>query len=164
MRGVIGQVLMDRQAPPALCRDHHQLLAEAESLCEAYPPEKRMAAAVTPRFAVSCSDPLLEGAGRLAQQTGAIVQTHLAETTAECELVRELFEGRNYVDVYETAGLLRRQTVFGHGIHLDQRDRSRLAHADSVVAHCPTANSFLAQRNDGSGDAGPGRCSGCVGK
>ena len=143
MRGVIGQVLMDRQAPPELCRESQQLLAESESLCERFPPDRSMAAAVTPRFAISCTIQLLEGAGRLARKTGALVQTHLAETLNECHLVRELFGGRDYVDVYQSAGLLRTPSVFGHGIYLREQDRYSLRNAGATIAHCPTANSFL---------------------
>src|SRR5690606_5179300 len=81
-RGVVGQVLMDQQAPADLLRPAHQLLAEAASL-EAV---GRIEPAVTPRFAVSCSRELLAGAGRLARHRGWAVQTHLAETVEECEL------------------------------------------------------------------------------
>jgi guanine deaminase len=143
MRGVIGQVLMDRQAPTELCRSVEQLLDEAAALSDEFPSGLPMAAAVTPRFAVSCSERLLEGAGRIAQQTQAIVQTHLAETQNECQLVRELFSGADYVDVYQDAGLLGSKSLLGHGIYLNQLDRSKLQDTGSMIAHCPTANSFL---------------------
>lgn len=143
LRGAIGQVLMDRNAPEELCRDRNQLLDEAATLCDEFPAHSNMASAVTPRFAISCTEPLLEGAGRLASQSGAIVQTHLAETVNECQVVSELFDGRDYVDVYESAGLLGNRSVFGHGIHLGPRDRAKLKQAGATIAHCPTANSFL---------------------
>lgn len=143
MRGVIGQVLMDREGPAELCFDCDRLLDEAAALQELYPADLPMSAAVTPRFAIACSEPLLAGAGHLAGQTGAIVQTHLAETIAECDRVSELFGGRTYVDVYDGTGLLSGRSLLGHGIHLDAADRARLEQTGSVIAHCPTANSFL---------------------
>ncbi len=143
LRGVIGQVLMDREAPDDLCRPASQLLSEAAELQERFPAGARMSAAVTPRFAVSCSDELLAGAGRLARETGATVQTHLAENRDECDYVGHLFGGRSYVDVYERAELLGPRSVLGHGIHLDEVDRATLRRSDSTIAHCPTANSFL---------------------
>ena len=102
-----------------------------------------MAAAVTPRFAISCSEDLLSGAGKLAREQGSMVQSHLAETVSECELVERLFDGRSYVDVYRQAGLLCDRAIFGHGIHLDADDRASLQQTGATVAHCPTANSFL---------------------
>ncbi|XAM01459.1 amidohydrolase family protein [Phycisphaeraceae bacterium D3-23] len=145
----IGQVLMDRGAPPALCRPLEQLIAESTQLLDAFPPalneppESRVSAAVTPRFAPACTDGLLEAAGELAQEHGAFVQTHLAETRAECELVGELFGGRRYAEVYRDAGLLRGVTLLGHGIYLNDADRDMLARHGSAIAHCPAANSFL---------------------
>lgn len=141
--GVIGQTLMDRRAPPALIRDSSDQLSDTDKLLSRYPPGHRLSAAVTPRFAVSCSEELLRGAGDLAAQHGAVVQTHLAETIAECNLVRELFGGASYVDVYRSAGLLTNRAILGHGIHLDDTDVWTIANAGSTIAHCPTANSFL---------------------
>jgi guanine deaminase len=143
MRGVIGQVLMDRQAPAELCHEADRLLDEAATLCDEYPPELPMAAAVTPRFAVSCSQRLLAGAGQIAANAGATIQTHLAETIKECQLVRELFSGTEYIDVYRETGLLGPKSVFGHGVHLTRLDRMKLHEAGATIAHCPTANSFL---------------------
>ncbi len=143
MRGVIGQVLMDREAPPELCGTVDRLLDEAKQLGESYPATERMAAAITPRFAISCSEELLDGAGRLAAEQGAMVQTHLAETQNECSVVEQLFDGRRYVDVYDSAGLLGERSILGHGIHLARSDLIRLASRRSVIAHCPTANTFL---------------------
>ncbi len=143
MRGVIGQVLMNRQAPSDLCRSTSQLLDEAARLGDLFPPAGRMAAAVTPRFAVSCTPSLLAGAGQLAKERVCMVQSHLAETRNECQLVSELFTGQRYVDVYAAAGLLGSRSNFGHGVYLDRDDRQQLGDAGSVIAHCPTANSFL---------------------
>jgi guanine deaminase len=143
MRGVIGQVLMDCGAPAELCRSANQLIDQSARLLDQFPPGSRIAAAVTPRFALSCSAELLSAAGQLAGQRGAIVQTHLAETVAECELVCDRFDGQSYVDVYRTAGLLGPRSILGHGIYLEAADRSQLAASGSTIAHCPTANAFL---------------------
>jgi len=102
-----------------------------------------MAAAVTPRFAISCTEELLIAAGRLAKAKGTLIQTHLAETVAECEFVGQLFGGKSYVDVYDETGLLTPKSIFGHGIYLDRDARLKLVERQSMIAHCPTANSFL---------------------
>lgn len=143
MRGVIGQVLMDRGAPRELLGPADRSIDQVAEMLDRFPPESRMAAAVTPRFAISCTAGLMEQAGRLAAERMAVVQTHLAETIPECVRVSELFDGRSYVDVYDEAGLIGPRSIFGHGIHLNQADRKRIAAQRAAIAHCPTANSFL---------------------
>ncbi|GIK18317.1 MAG: hypothetical protein DYG93_12570 [Leptolyngbya sp. PLA2] len=143
VRAILGQTLMDRGAPAELVRPALQLLAETGAFLDALRGTARVEGAVTPRFAVSCTPELLAGAGALAQRTRAPVQTHLAETEAECRRVAELFAGTPYTEVYARAGLLGDRTILGHGIRLDGRERAALARTRSVVAHCPTANTFL---------------------
>ncbi len=143
MRGVIGQVLMDRQAPQTLLRPAQQLIDETAALLDRFPPGSPMAAAVTPRFAITCSAGLLADAGRLASERSAVVQTHLAETIPECERVGELFDGMSYVDVYDRAALLGPRSLLGHGIYLGELERQKIANRRGMIAHCPTANSFL---------------------
>ncbi|MCL4742712.1 MAG: amidohydrolase family protein [Phycisphaerales bacterium] len=143
LRAVVGQTLMDREAPAELTRPAMQLLAEADAFVESLAGRPRIRAAVTPRFAVACTPELLAGAGAIAKRTGSPVQTHLAETEAECRRVAELFGGTPYAEVYDRAGLLGDRTILGHGIRLDEADRATLARTRSVVAHCPTANTFL---------------------
>lgn len=137
--GHVGQVLMDQNAPPELC------LGAAEALGSAANQRSRgrMRPAVTPRFAVSCTPALLRGAAELARGTGWFIQTHCAETPAECALVADIHEGRSYVDVYRQSGLLTPRTLLAHSIWLDHADRGVLAETGSVAVHCPTANRFL---------------------
>lgn len=100
--------------------------------------------AVSPRFAVSCSERLLRSAAELAQQHGTYVQTHLAENREEIEKVRHLFpQAQDYTDVYARAGLLGSRTLLGHCLHLSPREHEAIAAAGAAVAHCPTANLFL---------------------
>ncbi|WP_168564856.1 amidohydrolase family protein [Crateriforma spongiae] len=143
VKGVIGQVLMDREAPEAWLENSDRQIETASATLDAFPPGSPLSAAVTPRFAVACSMDLLRRAGALAKQTRAIVQTHLAETVAECDLVSQRFDGLDYAGVYDQAGLLHSRSILGHGIHLDENQRRRLADRGAHIAHCPTANSFL---------------------
>jgi guanine deaminase len=157
MRAMVGQVLMDRNAPAELCRDAKRLIDEAGALTtwardRAGPSSPhanadrspwRVEHAITPRFAVSCTRELLAGAGSLARTLGAPVQTHLSEMRTECELVRTLFDGRSYTGVYQDAGLLGPRSIFAHAVWLDEAETSMLASSGSLVAHCPTANTFL---------------------
>ncbi len=137
--GICGQVLMDRNAPEWLVRPADQLLAEAAGL----KASGRVMPSVTPRFAVSCSAELMRGAGELAAKTGWMIQTHLSETRAECELVRSLFHVEHYVEAYARCGVLTNRTILAHGIHLSAQELAQICRAGARIAHCPTANLFL---------------------
>ncbi|MEM9367223.1 MAG: amidohydrolase family protein [Planctomycetota bacterium] len=143
LRGLIGHVLLDRECPQEWITPIAQQIEDTAELIESYPPGSKLSAAVTPRFAVSCSEDLLSAAGSLTKQKNAFVQTHVSETLPECQFVREHFDGRDYVQVYANAGLITPQTLLGHAIHLSDRERDVLAEQRAVVVHCPTANSFL---------------------
>jgi guanine deaminase len=100
--------------------------------------------AVTPRFAPGCSPELLSAAGALARDAGLRVQTHLAESTDEIEAVRRAFrEARDYLEVYERAGLATGRAIFAHSVHLGAGEFTRLAAAGAAVACCPSSNAFL---------------------
>ncbi|MEO7932066.1 MAG: guanine deaminase [Chthoniobacterales bacterium] len=100
--------------------------------------------AVSPRFAVSCSEKMLRGAAEIASEYNTYVQTHLSENLGEIEMVRHLFpNSKDYTDVYDQCGLLGPKTLLGHGIHLSERETSVIAERKSRIAHCPTSNLFL---------------------
>lgn len=145
LRACIGQSLMDRESPPELTYPTRQLIDETQTLLGDFPPRgtSRVEAAVTPRFAVSCTPELMQAVGKLAQQHQTVVQTHLAETVPECQLVESMFPGQSYTAVYDSMGLLTPRTLLGHGIYLIPDERQLLIQRGSVVAHCPTANVFL---------------------
>ena len=135
-----GDVLMDRNGPIALLRDGAAALVD----CAGHLAEYGSRYVLTPRFAPTCGDELLAGCGRLLAAHGAFLQTHLAENPDEIAWVAELFpDSRSYTAVYEGFGLLGSRSVFGHCIHLDDRDVEALASSGSWVAHCPTSNVAL---------------------
>lgn len=128
----IGPPLMDRGA-----YRRGRVLEEAEGLARRWDePQRRFA--VTPRFALSCSRELLEGAGDLARRLDLPVQTHLNENRDEVREVRRRFR-KPYVDVYEDAGLLRDASLFAHCVWMRKRDWAKVRR----VAHCPGSNLFL---------------------
>jgi guanine deaminase len=132
----IGPPIMDEGAYRSVTT--RKVLNETSRLARLDRPKLRFA--VTPRFALSCTRELLEGCGALARERNLPVQTHLAEQQAECDAVRERF-GREYLDVYEQAGLVTPRSLFAHAIWLSAGDWRRLA--PCAIAHCPTSNVFL---------------------
>ncbi len=146
VRAIIGKVLMDREAPDALLESATTALEDTHRLIQKWSgaADGRLDVAVTPRFGISCSDELLSGAGKLAQQTGARVQTHLSENKGEIEAIRQLFPAaRDYTAVYENAGVLRPGCLLAHCIHLSDDEIQRLAQSKAAAVYCPDSNFFL---------------------
>jgi guanine deaminase len=146
MRVIAGKVLMDRHAPQALCDDEPQVTAAITvDLVERWHGQGRIAYAITPRFAVTSSEAQLRQARQLLGMAPDLyVQTHVAETQAECRWVAELFpQARSYLDVYDHHGLLVPRTVLAHGIWLDDADLAVLKERGGHIAFCPTSNQFL---------------------
>ena len=136
LRSIVGQTLMDRNGPePLLVKAGRRPARPAGS--------GRLALSVNPRFAVACSDAALAAAATLAEQ-GTFIQTHLAESRRECELVAELFpDDPHYAGVYDRHGLLTDRTLLAHCVHLGEDQWRLIAERRSIVVHCPTANMFL---------------------
>jgi guanine deaminase len=146
LRIVMGKVLMDREAPPALLEPAAEGIRATLALAERWEGAGggRLHVAVTPRFAPACSAELLTAAGSAARDAGLRVQTHLAESADEIEAVRRQFPGSpDYLAVYERAGLAGEHSIFAHSIHLGDSEFARLAGVGAAVACCPTSNAFL---------------------
>lgn len=142
---ITGKTLMDRNAPAAVRDDAEAGARDSESLIKKWHGRGRLRYAVTPRFAVTSTEAQLRAAGELYRaHPGVYMQTHLSESAGEIEMVKSLFPAaRDYTDVYDRCGLLGRRSLFGHGIHLSERECARLSETGSVVVHCPTSNTFL---------------------
>lgn len=145
VRMIAGKVLMDRNAPEALCDTLESGVRDSRALIRRWHGVDRLQYAVTPRFAPTSSAQQLQQAGALLKEfEGLYLHTHLAENLEELAWVRSLFpETRDYLDVYDRAGLLGRRSVFAHGVHLCTRQRARLSESGSAIAHCPSSNLFL---------------------
>ena len=142
---VSGKTMMDRNAPEALRDDPVSGARDSEALLARWHRRGRLRYAITARFAVTSTEAQLRAAGELAAtHPDCHVHTHLSETADELTLVGQLFPwATDYTDVYDRFGLLGQRSVFAHGVHLSERECARLHETDSVVVHCPTANTFL---------------------
>jgi guanine deaminase len=145
LRMIGGKVMMDRNAPEGVTDDAQSAYDDSKALIGAWHGRGRGLYAVTPRFAITCSPAQLEAAGALASEhPDAYVQTHLSENHDEIAFTASLYpEARDYLDVYERFGLLGRRSLFGHCIHLNERERGAMAETGSVAVFCPTSNLFL---------------------
>jgi len=137
MRIIAGKVMMDRNAPDNVLDTAQSSYDQSKQLIQRWHGVDRLQYAITPRFAPTSTDEQLKAAGRLlAEHEGVYMHTHLSENVDEIEWVKELFpKAKNYLDVYDQAGLLGKRSVFAHGIHLCDEECDRLVKTDSC--HCP---------------------------
>lgn len=140
-----GKTLMDRNAIAAVQDSVEQGALDTLALHEAYHGKGRLRHAVSPRFAITSTAEQLLSAGELLDLCkGALMQTHLSESVAECAWIKTLFPNdQDYTAVYERFRLVTDRSLFAHGIHLSPRELSALNEAGSTIAHCPTSNLFL---------------------
>ena len=145
LRLIAGKVLMDRNAPATLLDTAQSGYDDSKALLDRWHGKGRLAYAITPRFAVTSTPAQLEAAGALKRECpDAYVQSHVAESVAEGELVRRMFpDASSYLDVYARHGLTGPRTIYGHGVHLTESDFSFLHDTQTAIAHCPTSNNFL---------------------
>ncbi|HET6547935.1 MAG TPA: guanine deaminase [Solirubrobacter sp.] len=146
LRIASGLVVSDRNLLPELHTTPDAAYADSRALLERWHGRERLRYAVSPRFSVSCSEPMLEACRALLDEAPtALFTSHVNESPGEIEFVRELFpDARDYLATYEDAGLLRECSVLAHNVHVSDGELDRLAAARSAVAHCPSSNAFLA--------------------
>ncbi len=145
MLTVGGKVMMDRNAPDGLRDTPQSAYDDSKALIAAWHGKGRQLYAITPRFAITSTPEQMEVAGALMREHPDLhMQTHLSENHAEIAFTLELYpEARDYTDVYARYGLLGRRALFGHCIHLSEREADALADSGSVAVFCPTSNLFL---------------------
>ena len=146
IRGVLGKVLMDRRSPDGLLEETQAALDESEQLIRQYHGsfDDRIRYAVTPRFAVSCTEECLRGARELADKyDGVRIHTHASENRSEIETV-EADTGLRNIHWLDEVGLTGDDVVLAHCVWTDEREREVLAETGTHVTHCPSSNMKLA--------------------
>lgn len=145
LRMIAGKVLQDRHSPDGVRDETEQSLVDTEALIRRWHGRGRLGYAITPRFAPSCSEAQLRGAGELAAKYADVwIQSHVAENKAEVRWARELFPAaRSYLSIYSDFGLLRERAIYAHCIHFDDEDRALMRDTGAAAAVSPTSNLFL---------------------
>ena len=145
MRVLGGKTCMDRNAPDGLLDDPKRAYDDSRALLNRWHGVHRLSYVITPRFSPTSTPEQLSALGALwAENPDCLMQTHLSEQTDEIDWVKELFpQARDYLDTYEAHGLLGTNGLYGHAIHLEPRERARLAEVGAALVHCPTSNTFI---------------------
>ncbi len=145
VRAYAGKTCMDRNAPEGLCDTAQSAYDDSKRLLEKWHGAGRLSYVVTPRFSPTSTREQLAALGALwSEHPDCLMQTHLSEQLDEIAWVKSLFpEALDYLDTYEAAGLLGARGLYGHAIHLTERERARLKEAGAALIHCPTSNTFI---------------------
>ena len=145
MRAFAGKTCMDRNAPEGLRDTAQSAYDDSKALLKKWHGVGRLSYVITPRFSPTSSREQLSAMGALwGEHPDCLMQTHLSEQLDEIAWVKGLFpEARDYLDTYEAHGLLGPGGVYGHAIHLEPRERDRLAEVGASLVHCPTSNTFI---------------------
>jgi len=145
VRLIAGKVLQDRHSPDGVRDETEQSLIDTEALIKRWHGVDRLGYAITPRFAPSCSEAQLRGAGELAAKYPDVwIQSHVAENVDEIKWALELFpSSRSYLSIYDDFGLMRERAIYAHCIHFDDEDRALMRSTGAAAAVSPTSNLFL---------------------
>jgi 5-methylthioadenosine/S-adenosylhomocysteine deaminase len=141
MRALVGEVLYDFDSPnygPV-----EKGLAYTEELILKWQDDPLVSIAVEPHALFTCSPELLSAAHRLAQQYEVPLITHLAETKAEVQEIKNRY-GVTPVEHLRSLNLLGPRLIADHGVHLNEREIEMLAEADVKIVHNPESNMKLA--------------------
>ena len=145
MAVVAGKTCMDRSAPPGLCDTAQTAYDDSKSLIAKWHRTGRCQYAITPRFSPTSTPEQLAALGALWREyPNCLMQTHLSEQVEEIDWVKKLYpDALDYLETYEHAGLLGEKALFGHAIHLTEREKARIKEVGASLVHCPTSNSFI---------------------
>ncbi len=145
LRIASGLVLSDRMLLPSLHQTPDAAYRQSQELIRSYHGKDGLLYVVTPRFALSASEAILEVCQSLLGETpGLRFQTHINENPLEVMEVARLFPwAADYLAVYEKFSLIDRRSVLAHNVHPSQEELVRLANSRAAISHCPCSNAAL---------------------
>jgi len=146
MRAFAGKTMMDYgRSVPALEESTKFSLDESNRLQKKWDgfDNGRLRYAYAPRFALSCSEELLQEVTRLCRSHNTRFHTHASENRQEIELVHKRFGKRN-IEVFEGLGAAADNLCLAHCIWLDEAEKEIMRERGVHVLHCPSSNLKLA--------------------
>ncbi|MCX6539584.1 MAG: 5'-deoxyadenosine deaminase [Acidobacteria bacterium] len=143
LRATIGKCMMDAdaQVPKRLLENTQSSIDESLDIQRRWNGQAngRLRAAFAPRFAVSCSQGLLEAVASLSEHQKTLVHTHASEQQAEIAIVERL-TGRRNLEYFADIGLTSPRLCLAHCIWVDEHEQALMAEYDVKVLHCPGSN------------------------
>lgn len=145
MRVIAGLTGIDKFAPKDYCISPNDFYNESKKLIEKYHGLNRCLYAITPRFAVGCSEEMMQACHRLKQEyPDCWINTHISENPSEIRQAKNDYpDCSDYTEVHEIHGLLGPKFTAGHGVWLSDDEFRRFSNAGAAVCFCPLSNLFL---------------------
>lgn len=145
LRIISGLVMSDRALRPELHQSPAHAYRDATALIDRFHGQGRLRYAITPRFALSASEAMLEVCQTLRREHADVtVQSHVNEQRAEIVEVSRLFPwAADYLAVYQRYELDGPRSVFAHNVWPTDSELERLAGRGTSIAHCPCSNAAL---------------------
>lgn len=149
MVAYVGKVNMDRNSPEYLIEETKESVEETirffQEVGNKYENVKPI---ITPRFVPSCTSELMEQLGKMSEEYGIPVQSHLSENPSEIEWVADLHKNSTcYGDVYDQFGLFgqKQKGIMAHCVYstMSPEEMELLKTRNIWVAHCPESNMNL---------------------
>ena len=141
LRAVVPEAMIDFATPS--CPTPEDALVKQRELLERYRSHPLVVPAVAPHSPYSVSAGNLAKEAELAEEFGAPLIIHLAETRWEAEKVKAE-KGVSPVAYLADLGILSERTVAAHCVHVTEDDLDLLAEFDVGVATNPVSNLKLA--------------------
>lgn len=142
-RATVGKCMMDKgdDVPASLSENTESSISESVELIKAWhnAADRRIRSCFAPRFAISCTRPLLERVATLSREMGVMVHTHASENRDEIAIV-ESETGRRNVEYLSDLGIVGSHVLLAHCVWLNDDEIEILARTGTRVAHCPSSN------------------------
>jgi len=140
--GYVGKVNMDRNAMPGVYQETTESsMQDTIRFLDAAERFTKIKPIITPRFTPSCTNELMAFLGKIVQERGLYVQSHLSENRQEIAWVRELHpDCAEYWETYDKYGLFGDHTVMAHCVYSSAREREAMKQRNVLVVHCPDSN------------------------
>src|SRR4030095_15798060 len=141
LRAVVGHSLFARSAEAALAKSEHLIEHLGTD-----PARSRVWAGLAPHATDTCGPDLLRRVRRMADQTGARVFIHLAQSEEEVATVvsRGAKGCASYLDAL---GLLAPDVVVAHATYLTDAEADLVGALRTPVGNCPQSNDKLQGRS-----------------
>ena len=131
--------------PDSVVEEEDAILADTESMIKRFhdpKPGSMCRVVVAPCSPFSVTPQLMRESAALARRHNVRLHTHLAETLDEERFCIERF-GMRPLQLMEDLGWTGDDVWYAHGIHLNDAEVDRVAHARTGIAHCPSSNMRL---------------------
>ncbi|EPS45598.1 hypothetical protein H072_414 [Dactylellina haptotyla CBS 200.50] len=153
IRGCLGKIVMDvgkyateenKMMHPGLVETREQSLLGAIEMHEKWDGKGngRIKVWFGARTPPGISDDLLREMASISKAKNIPITMHCAEVRADREFYASI--GHTPMTYCQSVGILGKQTVLVHMVHLDDNDIKLLKETGTHVAHCPTSNCKLA--------------------